>query len=80
MARQVVVGYYTDKKGQVRPISKTVMSGKRGRSKKYRPRARDFGDNPKIRHSHREHKQTNLKEPWEVEHAIKTGKLREVRK
>ena len=35
------------------------------RKKKRRLRARDFGDNPKIRHSYREHTTINLNEPWE---------------
>jgi hypothetical protein len=30
-----------------------------------RTRARHFGDNPRIRHSHREHISFNIQEPWE---------------
>lgn len=32
---------------------------------KKRKTARDFGDNPNIRHSHSEHKQKSKQEPWE---------------
>jgi hypothetical protein len=34
-----------------------------------RKRARDYGDNPRIRHSHREHKRINLRQSWERQYA-----------
>lgn len=37
------------------------VTGKRQRQK----RARDFGDDPNIRHSHGEHTKHNPNEPWE---------------
>ena len=33
--------------------------------RKRRMRTEDFGDDPKIRHSHGEHTQTSQAEPWE---------------
>ena len=85
MVKQVLVGAYTDKRGRVRPITKSVgrMKGAR-RARKYKARnARYYGDNPNIRVSHGEkargRKGVNLREEWEVRHAIKTGKLKEVK-
>ena len=80
MAKQVLVGAYTDKQGRVRPITKSIgMKGAR-RTRKYKARnARYYGDNPNVRHSKGEHKKVNLREEWEVRHAIKTGKLKEVK-
>jgi len=40
-----------------------IMAKKRRR--KRRTKARHFGDDPSIRHSHGEHTQTNLRQPWE---------------
>jgi hypothetical protein len=77
-SRRVVVGFYRDEAGKVRPITKRRVKAVRKGS--VQPRARDFGDNPRIRHSHGEHEKVNLREPWEVRHAIKTGRLRPVRR
>jgi hypothetical protein len=56
-----------------------------------RTRARHFGDNPRVRHSFREHQNINLDEPWERRYAgikktssrvrgyVKTVKRRRVR-
>jgi len=42
-----------------------------------RTKARQFGDNPRVRHSHREHKRINMAEPWERRHAgIKKARAR----
>jgi len=38
---------------------------KRKAKKRRKLKAKDFGDNPKIRHSYREHTTINLNEPWE---------------
>ena len=40
--------------------------GKKKSRRKARTKARHFGDNPKIRHSHKEHTGYNPKEPWEA--------------
>jgi hypothetical protein len=45
-----------------------------------RMRAWDYGDNPRIRRSHREHKRINLRQAWERRYAgikkKRTGKIR----
>ncbi|RLI28415.1 hypothetical protein DRO58_02215 [Candidatus Bathyarchaeota archaeon] len=59
-----------DKRGRIvswKPVGKK-SKGKKGKSKKSRKkrlRARDFGDNPKIRRRHGEAEKVNLEEPWE---------------
>jgi hypothetical protein len=37
--------------------------------KRKRMKARDYGDNPKVRHSHREHERIDVREPWERQYA-----------
>ena len=46
--------------------------------RKKRTRARHFGDNPKIRHSHGEHKRYAKKEPWERAYRKQKRKLASV--
>jgi hypothetical protein len=43
--------------------------------RKKRTRAKHFGDNPKIRHSHGEHKRYAKKEPWERAYRKQKRKL-----
>ena len=40
-----------------------------------RSKAKDFGDNPKIRHSHGEHKRYAKAEPWEKAYRKRKRKL-----
>ncbi|RLI23370.1 hypothetical protein DRO57_08830 [Candidatus Bathyarchaeota archaeon] len=51
------------KRGRIAAAGK--KKGKSKKSRKKRLRARDFGDNPKIRRSHGEAEKVNLEEPWE---------------
>ena len=44
--------------------------------RKKRSRARHFGDNPKIRHSHGEHKRVSKSEPWERAYQKRKRQLR----
>jgi len=39
------------------------------RKKHHRTRTRHFGDNPRVRHSHRESSRINWAEPWERSYA-----------
>jgi len=62
--------FYTDEQGRKRPVIQTTQKKK---ARVRRIRAEHFGDNPKIRHSHREHTNTNLAEPYERSAAVKRG-------
>jgi len=61
---------YTDRQGRKRPITQAIQKKK---ARVRRIRASQFGDDPKIRHSHGEHKTTNLAEPYERQAAVKRG-------
>lgn len=54
------------------------MANKFGKGIK-RTHAKDFGDNPKIRHSHGEHKTINMAQPWEKRYAKKFRRLIKVK-
>ncbi len=61
--------FYKDKQRRTRPI--TERKGAKVRSP--RLKAADFGDDPKVRHSHGEEKNTNLSKPWERKAAVERG-------
>jgi hypothetical protein len=51
------------------------MGKKKTQKRSRRLRAKDFGDNPKIRHSHGEHTHFNPNEPWEVRYRREKRRL-----
>jgi hypothetical protein len=51
----------------------------RGSKKSKAYKAKDFGDNPDIRHSHGEDKQLNVQEPWEIRYAVEVKKAKIVK-
>ena len=48
--------------------------------RKRRLKAADFGDNPKIRRSHGEHKNVNVSQPWETHYEKNRKKILKRRK
>jgi hypothetical protein len=55
-------------------ISKFFGGG--GRHRRMSSRRHRYGDNPRIRHSHLEHKEINLNQEYEVRHAEEIGAIK----